>query len=70
MISNVCDVSSMTKETDTKEPLGERLIIPVSKTLLEQIKDFWHDNRLDSKAEAARALIEAGLKAEGKRVKK
>jgi hypothetical protein len=52
------------------EPLGERLILSVTKTMLEEIKDFWHENRLDSKAEAVRELIEAGLKAEGKRAKK
>jgi hypothetical protein len=42
-------------------------LIPFTKTMLEEIGDYWHDNRLRSKADAVRRLIEAGLMAESKR---
>ena len=51
----------------TAEQLSERIIVPVSKSMEESIKDFWHQRRLNSKSEAVRILIEAGLKAEAKR---
>jgi hypothetical protein len=50
-----------------EEALTERIIIPVSKTMEGEIKDYWHERRLNSKSEAVRHLIQAGLEAERKR---
>jgi metal-responsive CopG/Arc/MetJ family transcriptional regulator len=52
------------------EQLTERIIIPVTKTMEAEIKEFWHERRLNSKSEAVRHLIAAGLSAERKRGKK
>lgn len=51
---------------DPVDKLTERVIVPMTKDMVEAIKDFWHDNRLDSKSEAVRQLIEAGLAAKRK----
>lgn len=58
---------SMTKDDD--EQMTERIIIPVTPTMSEAIKDFWHEHRLNSKSEAVRHLIQAGLLAEAKKAK-
>jgi hypothetical protein len=49
------------KKVENPEHLTERLIFPVSPGMAEEIKDFWHDQRLNSKSEAIRQLIEDGL---------
>lgn len=51
---------------DTDEKLTERVIVPMSPTMVEAIRDYWHDNRLDSKSEAVRQLVAAGLAAKRK----
>jgi metal-responsive CopG/Arc/MetJ family transcriptional regulator len=45
------------------EPNSERIITPMSKTLVAAIDDFRFEQRIASRAEAIRRLIEAGLKA-------
>jgi hypothetical protein len=61
----------MTKQTDKPdENLTERLIFPVSPTMLAEITDYRFEHRIESKSEAIRRLIEAGLKAEGRKAKK
>ena len=57
----------MTRESESHEHLTERVIVPVSKSMLQDITDYRFERRIESKSEAIRKLIEAGLKAEGKR---
>lgn len=45
------------------DPKDARIIIPVAQSLLEAIDDFRFDNRLPSRSEAVRRLIELGLAA-------
>src|SRR3954470_13340816 len=45
---------------DEKDP---RIITPIPKPLLARIDDYRFENRLPSRSEAIRRLIEAGLKA-------
>ena len=59
----------MTRESKPDEHLTERVIVPISKTMLKDITDYRFEQRIESKSEAVRKLIEAGLKAEGKRHK-
>ena len=59
----------MTRENKPYENLTERVIVPVSKTMLQDITDYRFEQRIESKSEAVRKLIDAGLKAEGKRHK-
>jgi len=35
----------------------ERVIVPVPLSLLDEIKEYWHEHRLTSKSEAIRQLI-------------
>ena len=61
----------MAQDQDTPdELLTERVIFPVSKAMLQAITDYRFENRIDSKSEALRRLVEAGLKAESKRLRK
>ena len=53
-----------------KAVLDKRLIVPASKSLLEQIADFRFGNRINSQSEAVRHLIKAGLEAESNRQKR
>jgi hypothetical protein len=46
------------------EELSERIIFPATKSMAEAISDYRFDNRIESKADAIRRLIEAGLKVE------
>lgn len=46
--------------------LTERVLVPMSKDMVEAIKDYWHANRLDSKSVAVRELIEVGLQAKSR----
>ena len=45
------------------EPNSERIITPMPKPLVQAIDDFRFGNRVASRAEAIRQLIELGLKA-------
>jgi hypothetical protein len=47
--------------------LNIRMIFPVTETMEEQIKDYWHDQRLNSKSAALRALVQSGLDAWAKK---
>jgi metal-responsive CopG/Arc/MetJ family transcriptional regulator len=44
------------------EPNSERIITPMPKSLVQAIDDFRFGNRVASRAEAIRQLIELGLK--------
>lgn len=46
------------------EPLSERIITPMTPTMLRAIEDYRFDSRTASRSDAIRKLIEAGLKAE------
>ena len=48
----------------------ERVLLPMPTALLEAVEDFRYTERIPSRAEAIRELIEAGLAAKGKKVKK
>lgn len=52
------------------EDMDVRIIFPATKTLAAEIDDYRFEQRIGSKAEAIRRLIEAGLKAEHKRSRK
>jgi Arc/MetJ-type ribon-helix-helix transcriptional regulator len=52
-----------------EEHMTERIIIPVTPSMAEEIKEYWHARRLNSKSEAVRMLIRVGLDTEGKRAK-
>ena len=45
----------------SKEPQPERVIIPISRELLDRIEEFRWSIRAPSRAEAMRALLEEGL---------
>ena len=49
--------------SDEKELSTERVIIPMTKGLVTEIDDYRFGNRIDSRAEAVRALIKYALKA-------
>jgi hypothetical protein len=51
----------MARPTIEDEPMTERLILPIGDELSEQIKEYWHEQRLNSKSEAVRQLIRTGL---------
>ena len=51
----------------SKKPL---ITLVVDEKFLEQIDDFRFDNRISSRSEAIRILVEAGLKAKPKTKKK
>jgi hypothetical protein len=53
--------ATMARPQQGDEPMDERLIFPVTKSMAEEIKDYWHDRRLNSRAEAIRELLERGL---------
>lgn len=55
------------KTKEQPEPLSERLILPVSKAMANEIKVYWHDRQLGSRAEAMRQLLRIGLDVEAKR---
>lgn len=52
---------------DNDELLTERLILPVTKSMAAEIKRYWHEHQLDSRAEAMRTLIQIGLDSDKKR---
>jgi hypothetical protein len=60
----------MTDDRREDEMKTERVIVPVPLSMLDDIKEYWHEHRLNSKSEAIRRLIEAGLKAEGRKTRK
>jgi metal-responsive CopG/Arc/MetJ family transcriptional regulator len=45
---------------EEKDP---RVILPMSRELLQRVDDFRFENRLNSRAEAIRRLLESALKA-------
>jgi metal-responsive CopG/Arc/MetJ family transcriptional regulator len=47
-----------------KDPQPERVIIPISRDLLDRIDEFRWKHRAPSRAEAMRALLEQGLSAQ------
>ncbi|MDO9714028.1 hypothetical protein [Paracraurococcus lichenis] len=47
------------------EPKSERIITPLPKSLVDAIDDYRFTNRLPSRAEAMRRILEAGLAALG-----
>ena len=51
----------------TEKPI---LTFAADKELLERINDFRFDNRIETKSEAIRMLVEKGLKEYEKKVKK
>lgn len=55
---------------DATEEMTERLIFPASKSMAAEIDDYRFEHRINSKAEAIRRLIAAGLKTESKRSRK
>lgn len=46
------------------EALSERIIVPMSKSMVDAINDYRFANRLESRAEAIRQLVEIALAAE------
>jgi metal-responsive CopG/Arc/MetJ family transcriptional regulator len=56
--------------TVNPDHLTERLIFPVSPAMAEEIKEYWHDQRLNSKSEAIRQLLEESLERWRKRKEK
>lgn len=63
----------MSKDQDQKsddEHMTERIIIPVTPSMAEEIKEYWHARRLNSKSEAVRMLIRVGLDTETKKGRK
>lgn len=50
--------------------MTERIIIPVKPAMSDAIKEYWHTERLNSKSEALRRLIQIGLDVEQKRLAK
>ena len=46
-----------------EEPLSERIITPMPKSLVSAVDDYRYANRIASRAEAIRRLIELGLRA-------
>lgn len=48
----------------------DRLITPMPRSLIEQINDYRFATRCESKSEAVRRLIEAGLRAERAKMEK
>ena len=47
-----------------------RILITVSDELLAKIDEYWHDNRIMSRSEAIRSLLEAALRKSKKAPKK
>lgn len=61
--------TSKTEDANVDQTMTERIIFPASKTMAEAIANYRFDKRIDSKADAIRKLIAAGLKAEGVKFK-
>jgi metal-responsive CopG/Arc/MetJ family transcriptional regulator len=54
-------------EADSRDP---RIIVVMPESLVEACNQYRFDARLENRSAAIRALIEAGLEAKGKKVKK
>jgi hypothetical protein len=61
---------SKTATTDPADLLTQRLMVPLSPRMLEQIVDYRFGARIGSQSAAIRQLIAAGLEAERKRARK
>jgi metal-responsive CopG/Arc/MetJ family transcriptional regulator len=46
------------------EKMTERLVTPMSKTMVDAINDYRFEHRCESKSDAVRTLIQAGLDAD------
>jgi Arc/MetJ-type ribon-helix-helix transcriptional regulator len=46
---------------DQTEKFDERVIIPMQTSMVEAIKEYWHEHRFDSRSEAIRYLLEFAL---------
>jgi hypothetical protein len=66
----ICERYDSIHRMSKDQNMTVRTVVPMTPEMDETIKDYWHEHRLNSKADAIRTLIEAGLKAEGKRLKK
>ena len=53
-------------DATTQEPLSERIIIPMSKSMVRLINGYRSDSKIESRSAAIRRLIERGLQAEKK----
>lgn len=42
-----------------------QILVTFPNDLLEQVDQFWHDNKIMNRNEAIRQLVSAGLKAQG-----
>lgn len=62
--------SKMGDEREDSEQLTERIITPMSKQMVSDISDYRFSARVETRSEAIRRLIQAGLEAERKRGKK
>jgi hypothetical protein len=60
----------MGKGQDDSEGLTERILLPITKSMLAAISDFRFEARFNTRADAMRHLIQAGLDAEKKNAKK
>jgi hypothetical protein len=53
-----------------EEPLSERVIIPMTKSMVEAVSEYRFMHRHQSRAEAVRKLIEIGLQSEKSKPRK
>src|SRR5262249_57117705 len=69
IVMNICHICAMAQKQQQQqdEHLTERIIFPASKEMVQEIADYRFEHRIESRSEAIRRLIAAGLKAEGKR---
>ena len=53
-----------------KKEMIVRKIVSFPEWLLQAVEDYRYDTRIPSEAEAIRTLIEVGLRAEGRKIKR
>lgn len=41
---------------------NKQILITFPNELLEEVEEYWHDNKLKNRSEAVRELVEKGLK--------
>ena len=56
----------MAQMSETGEPLSERVMVPVTKTMLAAISDYRFKHRCETRSEALRKMIETALEVEKK----
>ena len=64
-ITSLTLVMSSVYDDGMEEPNSERVITPMPKSLVASVDDYRFANRMPSRAEAIRRLIEMGLRAAG-----